>query len=69
MPCKNLERCPMPLEEGVGAIFKKHYCMDNWENCARYQVMNEVGGQHVPRTLKPNMNPEAEAIIARVKAE
>ena len=69
MPCKNIERCPMPLEEGVGPIFKKRYCMDNWDNCARFQVMSAVGGQHVPRTLTPNMNPEADRIIARVKAQ
>ena len=69
MPCKNVERCPMPLEEGVGPIFKKHYCMNNWDNCARFQVMSTVGGAHVPRTLLPNMNDEARAIIFRAKGE
>lgn len=63
MPCQNIDRCPMPLEEGVGPVFKKRYCNNNWEECARFQVMSAVGGKHVPRSLLPNMVNEANDII------
>lgn len=69
MPCKNIEHCPMPLEDGVGPVFKKRYCLDGWDQCARFQVMSAVGGEHVPRMLLPNMNDEARSIILRVRSD
>jgi hypothetical protein len=68
MACQNLEKCPIPLHEGVGAIYRKRYCESNWEECARLAVFRQCGPSHVPQWLKPNMNPEADDIIARVQA-
>lgn len=62
--CPNLAGCPMPLEEGVGAVYKKHYCTQEFRSCARYRVKQAKGGAAVPRWLKPNMDEEARKIIA-----
>lgn len=67
--CKSLPRCPMPLEEGVGAIYRKHYCTADFTACARFQVLTAVGGAHVPLWLKPNMNAEGEQIIREIRAK
>lgn len=67
--CQSLPRCPMPLEDGVGTIYRKHYCTADFTRCARYQVLSTVGGAHVPLWLKPNMNEEGEQIIIRVRQD
>lgn len=68
MACENLDKCPVPGNSGVGAIYRKRYCEANWEACARLSVLNECGPRAVPSWLKPNMAPEAEELIARVVA-
>jgi hypothetical protein len=69
MNCAKLSACPfyndkMPMESGLGAIFKKKYCMGNNETCARYIVLQELGPEHVPDTLYPGMRDVANQIIA-----
>ena len=65
MPCINIERCPIPLDDGVGPIYKRRYCESNWESCARFAVFDRYGPPAVPSWLRPNMMPEAEDIILR----
>lgn len=67
--CERLKTCPMPLEDGVGPVYKKRYCTAEFTSCARYQVLTAVGGPNVPRWLKPNMNAEGEQIIAEIRAK
>lgn len=62
--CERLNGCPMPLEEGVGPVYKKHYCTAGFTACARFQVLKAAGPGNVPRWLKPNMNAEGDKIIA-----
>lgn len=69
MPCQNLEKCPIPLFDGVGDIYRRRYCENNWEACARLQVFLELGPSHVPSWLKPNMPAEADDLIARLVPE
>lgn len=62
--CPNITGCPMPLEEGIGATYRKHYCTKEFRSCARYRVKDALGGPAVPRWLKPNMDQEAKEILA-----
>ncbi|KPU44636.1 hypothetical protein OXPF_17220 [Oxobacter pfennigii] len=72
MDCAKLQVCPfyndrMPMERGIGSIFKKKYCKGNHHLCARYKIMCEAGESFVPANLYPNMQDIAENIIASVK--
>ncbi len=68
MPCERLSGCPfynekMPIDKGLGAVYRKKYCeMDN-SACARYLVAVAVGPQAVPLDLFPNMTSRADQII------
>lgn len=68
MNCEYLSACPfyndrMPMDRGIGLIYKKKYCLGNQEFCARYVVMNELGQSHVSDALYPNMLDMARQII------
>lgn len=72
MNCKYLEHCPlyndqMPMEHGIGSIFKKKYCLSNHAQCARFQVVSELGEHSVPVTLYPSMHEIAQKIIKEAK--
>jgi hypothetical protein len=67
--CKCLPGCPFfndkmdPLV-GVGAIYKKKYCLGDNSQCARYKVFYMRGKAAVPADLYPNMIERAEQIIS-----
>ncbi|MEA4986930.1 MAG: hypothetical protein VB095_02645 [Anaerovorax sp.] len=68
MICEKLNNClfyhdKMPMEKGIGSIYKKKYCEGNYRLCARYMVFNELGESFVPISLFPNMTDVAEKII------
>ncbi|NCB30056.1 MAG: hypothetical protein EOM66_01450 [Clostridia bacterium] len=68
MQCEKLEKCPfyqqkMPMDSGLGAIYRQNYCESNKEKCARYLVAAKLGAQNVPVDLYPNMQLRAEEII------
>ena len=72
MDCEKLQNCPfyndkMPMEKGIGAIFKKKYCKGNSELCARYKVYKEAGAAYVSENLYPNMHDIAQKIIEEIK--
>lgn len=72
MECSRLRRCPfyndrMPMEQGIGSIFKKKYCKGNHHLCARYKVIRAAGESFVPANLYPNMQDVAENIISAAK--
>ena len=74
MDCIKLQTCPfyndkMPMDQGIGAIFKNKYCSGNNEICARYKVLNALGPAFVPSTLYPNMHDIAEKILAEAKSK
>ena len=69
MPCEKLSACPfyndkMPIDKGLGAVYRKNYCETNNGKCARYMVVTALGPQSVPLDLYPNMTTRAEQIIA-----
>lgn len=68
--CEFLEGClffndTMPIEEGLGALYKKRYCQNDNSKCARYLVVNKLGKEKVPKDLFPNMLDRAKEIIAK----
>ena len=58
----------MPMDQGIGSIYKKKYCEGNYEFCARYKVFAEFGKNDViPDYLYPNMDDIADKIISEEK--
>jgi len=73
MDCIMLSKCPfyndkMPMDKGIGLIYKKKYCNGNNEQCARYKVYVEVGGRFLNNNLYPNMHDIAIEIIKGAKS-
>jgi hypothetical protein len=66
--CKCLNGCPffndkMKDDEGLGAIYKKKYCLGDNSQCARFMVFQKLGKAGVPVDLYPNMHERARTII------
>ncbi|MBN1782327.1 hypothetical protein JW948_14430 [bacterium] len=55
----------MPMETGLGALFKNNYCQGDNTTCARYMVAKKLGREKVPPSLYPNMYDEARDLIAK----
>jgi len=67
--CECLPGCPffndkMEDTHGLGAIYKKKYCLGDNSKCARYMVFRQLGKQNVPVDLFPNMHDRALKIIS-----
>lgn len=67
--CECLPGCPffhdkMPIESGIGSIYKTKYCKGDNTNCARHMVFKAKGKGVAPINLFPNMVDRAKAIIA-----
>lgn len=54
----------MPGDTGLGAIYKKKYCLGDASNCARYMIATTLGRDKVPTNLYPNMDEQARELIA-----
>ena len=69
MKCEWLENCPFfNMPEDVAhphaiTAMKKIYCRGNSLLCARRQVANAVGREHVPLHLNPNHSHLVQDII------
>ena len=68
--CELLKGClffndKMPLEVGMGKIFKEKYCQGDNSICARYMVAKSVGREKVPQNLYPNMKDKANEIMKK----
>jgi hypothetical protein len=67
--CEFLNGCPffndkLPMEIGLGALFKKRYCQGDNSECARYMIATTLGRGKVPGDLFPNMLDKAKKLIA-----
>lgn len=72
MECIKLKKCrfyndKMPMEKGIGMIYKKKFCNGNNELCARYKVLVELGESFVSDNLYPNMHDIALKMIDEAK--
>jgi hypothetical protein len=68
--CECLKGClffndKMPMESGMGKIFKGKYCQGDNSSCARHMVFKKIGREKVPSNLYPNMNDRAKQIIEK----
>jgi hypothetical protein len=51
---------------GTASSFKRKYCKNDFEGCARHQVFKVVGRENVPADLFPNQTGKVETIIRSV---
>ena len=70
--CEKLAKCPfyndkMDINKGVGAMYKKKYCEGDKTQCARYTVATKLGAEYVTNSLYPNMNDQANKLLAEHK--
>jgi len=68
--CDLLEGClffrdKMPVEYGLGALYKKKYCLGDHTTCSRYMVAKALGREKVPTDLYPNMPDRAKELIEK----
>jgi hypothetical protein len=66
--CKRLSKCPVVKNsdeepESISGRIKKKYCYNNFSECARYMVLEAVGGEFVPADLMPDQPGRAKEII------
>ncbi|MBN2081429.1 hypothetical protein JW859_04385 [bacterium] len=72
--CKLLEKCPFFNDQMQGAEdmierTKQNYCLDNFASCARYQVFDALGRDHVPADLYPFQVTRVRQILSVVEAK
>ncbi|HZV81114.1 MAG TPA: hypothetical protein VFF53_02990 [Geobacteraceae bacterium] len=66
--CELTEKCiffndQMPNMPSTAAVYKKIYCDQDFDNCARYMIVKAMGREKVPGDLFPNQKERAENII------
>ncbi|GAQ26015.1 hypothetical protein [Tepidanaerobacter syntrophicus] len=69
MKCEKINNCPfyqqkMPIDSGLGAIYRRNYCETDKTKCARFMVASTLGPSYVPIDLYPNMVDRAKQIIS-----
>jgi len=70
--CKLMANCPFfnDLMQGAEDMIertKQSYCLDNYENCARYKVFSALGREHVPADLYPFQGSRVREILETVQ--
>jgi len=68
MDCECLLKCPffndkMPIDSAIGTMYKKKYCLDKNDLCARHRVFKALGRESVPVNMFPNQNDVADKIL------
>lgn len=71
--CECLERCPffndrMANMPAMAHLVKQRYCQGDWARCARHQVFEALGSEHVPSDLFPSQLERVEPIIRAAQA-
>jgi len=54
----------MKVNETIGSIYKKWYCLKDNSTCARYKIFEKFGREAVPIDLFPNMIDRANEILS-----
>ena len=66
--CRYAGECPVcagPLDSASLRRFRSSYCVDGWQECARFAALSEVGPASVPSDLRPTDHTRAYEIVAR----
>jgi len=68
--CDCLGGCPffhdkMANMPALAGMMKKHYCLGDFMVCARHQVKEKLGKEHVPANLFPNQAARVPGILAQ----
>jgi hypothetical protein len=68
--CPKLSGCPffsnkLTQMPATAELTKKHYCLGDYESCARFRVVKALSSAAVPDDLYPNQIERAEEIIAK----
>ena len=66
--CELIEKCiffndRMGSMPATAEVYKKIFCRQSNETCARYMVYSKIGRENVPSDLFPNEQQRAETII------
>ena len=66
--CECLPQCPffndkMADKPAIAGLMKKQYCLDKFENCARYMVFKALGREAVPANMFPNQKDRAVELL------
>ena len=66
--CRYAGECPVcagPLDSALLRHLRLSYCVDGWQECARFAALSEVGLARVPSDLRPTDHTRAYEIVAR----
>ncbi len=66
--CECIPGCPffndrMLNMPSLSKMYKKNYCLGNYDACARHMVFKALGKESVPSDLFPNQSDIAETLI------
>lgn len=67
-PCRYLATCTLFRGElaptpHLAKRYRAHYCLGEWQECARYAVAQEAGPSAVPEGMLPNQHERAYEIV------
>lgn len=66
--CKCISQCVlfknnMQGKPALAKLFKQNYCLNDYADCARYQVFKVLGRESIPSNLFPSHTDRAKEII------
>lgn len=67
--CKNLSDKHGLQMPKLASIFRERYCMDQFDQCARYRVAAVLGPMQIPDFMLPSQIEWAAQIIQEKKSE
>jgi hypothetical protein len=66
--CAGLATCPfyndrMASKPAMAGMMKRHFCLNDFERCARFMVKQRLGKDAVPHDLFPNQLARANDLL------
>ncbi|MBN1674630.1 MAG: hypothetical protein JXR37_26520 [Kiritimatiellae bacterium] len=70
MRCEYLDICPfaggkMPCDGALLAIYRKHYCLGEYHNCARHLLYAGLGERVLAPHVYPNQHDRARELLGQ----
>jgi len=63
MSCPYLGECKSPKEFATGPIYKRRYCSQSPQDCARFQLAQYWPLEEIPLWMRPTMMAHAELLL------